>query len=63
MTDDAGALSIQADMSAQIGVDPVIRQGAQQDDGRQDRQQQRSPEKDDRVDEVEGAEPSKEDPA
>ena len=58
---DSGALSVQADMSAQIGVDAVIGQGTQQNDERQDRQQQRGPEQHNRVDEVEGAEPSEED--
>jgi len=45
-------------MPAQIGINPVIGKGAQQDDERQDGDQQRGPEKDDRIGEVEGGEMS-----
>src|SRR5258708_22786129 len=60
LADDAGALPAEADMTAQVGVDPVIGQGTEQDDERQDGQQQRGPEQDDRVGEVDRAELSEE---
>jgi len=40
LADDADALLVEADMPAQVGVDPVIGQGTEQDNERQDRQQQ-----------------------
>ena len=58
---DECALAVETDMPAQVGVDPVIGQGTQQDDERQDRDQQRGPEKRDRVDEAESAELPEED--
>jgi hypothetical protein len=61
LADDAGALTVETEMPAQIGVDPVIGQGTQQDNEWEDGQQQRGAEKDDRVGEVEGAEPPEED--
>jgi len=53
---DQSALLIQADVPAQVGVDSVIGQGAEQDDEWQDGDQQRGPEKDAGVDEVQDAE-------
>jgi hypothetical protein len=43
LTHDHSALAVEAGMPAQIGVDPVIGQGTQQDDEREDADQQRSP--------------------
>jgi len=57
---DQRALAVKADMSAQIGVDPVIGERTQQDHERQHGDQQRGPEQDDRVGEVQGAEPLQE---
>ena len=60
LTNDASALPVETDVPAQIGVDAVVGQGTQQDDERQDGQQQRGPEQDDRVAEVQSAELSEE---
>jgi hypothetical protein len=55
VTHDERTLMVETDVSAQIGVNAVIGQRTQQDDKGQDSDQQRSPEKHDRVDEVEAA--------
>jgi len=58
---DESALLIQADVPAQVVVDSVIGQGAEQDDERKDGHQQRGAEKDAGVDHVQGAELPEED--
>jgi hypothetical protein len=53
---DESALPAETDMPAQVVVDPVIRERAEEDDERKDGGQQGGAEQDDGVDEVQGAE-------